>query len=60
MAKQFLDGAKIATIAKKMRCKGMAQTMRCNMRWQIKFYPQSFKQTLNRASAKWLATAADK
>jgi hypothetical protein len=60
MAKQFLDGAKIATIAKKVRCKGMAQTMRRNMRWQIKLDTQSFKQALNRAGAKWLTTAADK
>ena len=60
MAKQFLNGAKIATIAKKMCCKGMAQTMRCDMRWQIKLDTQSFKQTLNRACTKLLATAADK
>ena len=39
MAEKFLDCAKIGTIAKKMRGKGVAKRVRCHMRRQVQFQP---------------------
>ena len=49
MAKQFLNGTKIGSVSKKMRGKGVAKRMRCDMRWQIKAGPQFFNQSLYRS-----------
>ena len=51
MAKQFLNGTNIGSVPKKMRGKGVAKRMRCDMRWQIKARPQIFNQSLYRSRA---------
>ena len=40
MAKQFLNGTKIGSVSKKMRGKGVAKRMRCDMRRKAEFEPQ--------------------
>ena len=40
MAKQFLNGAKIGSVSKKMRGKGVAKRMRRDMRRKAEFEPQ--------------------
>ena len=40
MAKQFLNGTKIGSVSKKMRGKGVAKRMRCDMRRKAEFKPQ--------------------